>query len=65
MAARFDNHLVYIALALAVIAVVATTPADGAQTVHKLRWLLAISTTPEAVVTAGAIDGTMSFPVSP
>ena len=65
MAARFDNHLVYIALALAVIAVVATTPADGAQTVQKLQWLLAISTTPEADVAAGAIDGATSFPVSP
>lgn len=63
--ARSDNHLVYIALALAIIAVVASTPADGAQTVQKLRWLLAVSTTPEAVVTAGATDGTLSFPVSP
>ena len=64
MAVRFDD-LVYIALVLAVIAVVATAPADGAQTVQKLRWLLAVSTTPDAVVTDGAIDGTMTFPVSP
>lgn len=65
MAVSFDNHLVYIALALAVIAVVATMPADGAQTVQKLQWLLAASSTPEADVASGAIDGTTSFPVSP
>jgi hypothetical protein len=65
MAVRFDNHLIYIALALAVIAVVATMPADGAQTVQKLRWLLAASSTPEVDATSGAIDGTISFPVSP
>lgn len=65
MAARFDNHLIYIALALSLVAAVATTPADGAQTLQKLQWLLLVSTTPEAIATTGAIGGTVTIPVSP
>ncbi len=64
MAARSDNHLVYIALALAAVAAIATAPADGAETLQKLQWLLAVSTAPEAVATAGAVDGTTTFPDS-
>jgi hypothetical protein len=65
MAAGSDNHLVYIALALAAVAAIATAPADGAETWQKLQWLLVVSAAPEAVTSAVTIDGTTAFPVSP
>lgn len=65
MAARFNDHLIYIALALAVVTAIASAPADGAQALQKLQWLLAVSAAPETVTMTGAIDGTTTFPVSP
>jgi hypothetical protein len=64
MAGGFDNHLIYIALALAVVATVATMPADGAQALRKIQWLLLMSAAPEAIATTVASDGT-TFPTSP
>jgi hypothetical protein len=65
MAARLDTYLTCVALVLSAIATVATTPADGTQTLQKLRWLLLTSTAPEAVATAGATGGIITFPDPP
>ena len=65
MSSIADACVTYLALALSAAAAVMSAPPHASDAYQKLRWLLVTQSSPEALVTAGAIGETSNFPTSP
>jgi hypothetical protein len=65
MSSAADNAAICIALLLAGAAAILTTPAQPAESYHKLQWLVSVSAAPDVAVMEGAVGTEPGFPVSP
>jgi len=65
MVGKSGDGALYVALVFSALAAILSAPADSSATYQKMRWLLMHDSAAATTPAAGALDETMTFPVSP